>query len=150
LETIGGITLAKWRPNLENAAPHHTITISSFAATIHVDERVEREEDQRRQVLLATCCEEQGLVTQAERHQQHDDRDDRAGGDEAIAGGRRDERDNQAREHGEVERDVDRRALIAAGEGHLVRPRRQADRVRPGVVAPAGREGLEMPGQRAP
>ena len=34
LLTIGGITLAKWRPNFENAAPHQTITISSFAATI--------------------------------------------------------------------------------------------------------------------
>jgi hypothetical protein len=34
LETIGGITFAKWRPNLENAAPVHTTTINSFAATI--------------------------------------------------------------------------------------------------------------------
>ena len=34
LLTIGGITLAKWRPSLPNAAPTQTITISSFAATI--------------------------------------------------------------------------------------------------------------------
>ena len=33
-DTIGGITFAKCRPNFENAAPHQTITISSFAATI--------------------------------------------------------------------------------------------------------------------
>jgi hypothetical protein len=34
LLTIGGTTLSKCRPNFEKPAPTHTVTISSFAATI--------------------------------------------------------------------------------------------------------------------
>jgi hypothetical protein len=160
LLTIGGITLAKCRPNLETAAPVHTMTMSSFADD-HVDEGVEGEEHERRDVLLPARGQEEHLVAQPEEADQHDDRDDRRRGDEALVGAdrirhrrvvhaRQHERHHERRHHPDVEGDVDDRSVVAPGERHPVGPGREADRVGPSVVPESGCHRLEVPSERAP
>ena len=114
--TIGGITLAKWRPNFENAAPHQTITISSFAATImstngkkakkisagrYCSPRAARKKTLSRRPSATSSTMIGTIAPEAMRPSPA------AGVDEG---------DDKARKHPDVERHVDRRALVAARE----------------------------------
>ena len=153
LLTIGETTREKWGPSFETPAPIQTATMRSLRATIRSTGPSTAKKMSAGTYCSLRAARNTTLFAQAHHDEQADQHDQQRGVDQGDAGpghGRHDERGDQGGEDREVEGDVGDRAPVTSGEGHLARPRREADGVRASPVPGAAGHRLEVAGQRPP